>query len=112
MLPTNLATSYPDDLSDPSVTLHHQHHDIIHAAINDLLPAVVKTAAEWRDADLVLKAGQLSIVSETGEVRAGDGSRTWEQLPSPYAAVAAKADRIDFLEGQVRDAGVNVKNPA
>jgi hypothetical protein len=112
MLPTNLATTYPDDLSDPSVTLHHEHHDIIHAAINGLLPAVVKTAAEWRDADLVLKAGQLSIVSETGEVRAGDGSRTWGQLPSPYSAVAAKADRIDFLEGQVRDTGVNVKNPA
>jgi hypothetical protein len=33
-LPTNVATSYPDDGSDPSIGLHQQHHDKIHAVVN------------------------------------------------------------------------------
>ena len=36
-LPTDVATSYPDDDSDPSIALHQQHHDLIHAAVNSYL---------------------------------------------------------------------------
>ena len=36
-LPTDVATSYPDDSSDPSIALHQQHHDLIHAAVNSYL---------------------------------------------------------------------------
>ncbi len=34
-LPVNINTTYPDSEVDASIALHQQHHDIIHAAIND-----------------------------------------------------------------------------
>ena len=84
LLPINLETDYPGNPSDPSVSLHQQHHDVIHAAINALLPTVVKTKTAWDSSDLILKTGQVGIVAETGEMRSGDGGQTWAKLPSPY----------------------------
>ena len=34
-LPVNINATYADSNVDPSVSLHQQHHDLIHAAVND-----------------------------------------------------------------------------
>ena len=83
MLPVNLAESYDDSPADPSVALHQQHHDAIHAAINAFLPAVVKTTEEWSSSDALLQVGQLGVDSDTGEIRPGCGDKPWRRLPSP-----------------------------
>ena len=83
LLPTNLEGEYPDDQGDPSVRLHQEHHDAIHAAVNAFLPTVVKTSDEWTKTDLVLKAGQFGVASDTGEARPGNGTRPWAALPVP-----------------------------
>jgi hypothetical protein len=97
-LPTNVASAYPDDSSDPSIQLHQEHHDIIHAAVNAFMPVVVKTGAEWRTSDVVLQSGQFGIASDTGVVRPGNGAGRWDDLPSPVeemaAAISAKVDKI------------------
>jgi hypothetical protein len=97
-LPTNVAAAYPDDSTDPSIRLHQEHHDIIHAAVNAFMPAVVKTGAEWTTSDVVLQSGQFGVASDTGEVRPGNGSDRWNDLPSITAetmsAVSGKVDKI------------------
>lgn len=44
-LPVNIDTTYADDATQPGVKLHQQHHDTIHAFVNDH-PADGHTAAE------------------------------------------------------------------
>ena len=83
LLPTDLESEYPDNGSDPSVSLHQRHHDAIHAAVNAFLPALVKTSAEWSSADVILQAGQFGIDSDTGEARPGNGRQPWKTLPVP-----------------------------
>ena len=62
------------------------------------MPVVVKTSAEWTASDLDLQSGQLGIASDTGEVRPGNGSDQWSDLPSPVeetvAAISGKVDKI------------------
>ena len=97
-LPTNVSAAYPDDSSDPSIQLHQEHHDIIHAAVNAFMPVVVKTSAEWATSDVVLQPGQFGVASDTGEIRPGNGAGRWEDLPSAVEEMAAtssgKVDKI------------------
>lgn len=39
LLPTDVVATYPDDAADPSIALHQQHHDLLHAAVNTLVTA-------------------------------------------------------------------------
>lgn len=75
-LPTNLSANYSGDGSDPSVKLHQQHHDIIHAAVNEFAPPVVKTSAEWSDSTQTLSDGQIGVERKqdgTTSLLVGDG---------------------------------------
>ena len=76
------------------------------------------TKAALDASDYVPLAGELLIAIDTGHIKAGDGSHTWSQLPSPAATeiensfdaeIAGKAldatkgknlhDRVTVLEG-------------
>ena len=83
MLPTDLAANYPNDGSDPSIRLHQEHHDAIHAAVNASVASVVKASTEWAESDVVLQSGQLGLAPDTGEIRPGNGTAKWASLPSP-----------------------------
>ena len=83
MLPTNLAAQYPNDGADPSIRLHQEHHDAIHAAVNAFVVPLVKSSAEWAASDVVLQSGQIGMAPDTGEIRPGNGTAKWASLPSP-----------------------------
>lgn len=76
------------------------------------------TAEAWAASNYVPAAGEIVIATDTGEIKAGDGVKTWSQLPSydgteiannlstttagkALDAVQGKAlgDRITTLEG-------------
>lgn len=70
------------------------------------------TEAEWTTSEYVLAAGELGVTMDTGILKIGDGSNTWENLPiafeSQYLPILGTAANSELLEGISADSFVKV----
>ena len=67
------------------------------------------TEANWVTADPVVPDGQMTYVTDTGDLRVGDGVLTWSALDSvqtPYVSTDHAVPRADGAAGRLQDSGV------
>lgn len=57
------------------------------------------TAAEWANANPVLKAGEIGFETDTLIFKMGDGVTSWNNLSAPFLSVNGKAADSDKLDG-------------
>ena len=76
---------------------------IIDALLKQKASFTVKTAAEWSaDTTTMLRANDFGVVSDTGEVRRGDGIHTWGELTTfDPGNASGKVDKVPGAVGHL-----------
>lgn len=59
------------------------------------------TASQWTSADPVLAAGEPGFDATTGDLKVGDGSTNWSQLPAHIAEQLGTTQTFSYTSGQL-----------
>ena len=86
-------STFVENLAGAASTSNMQ---IIDALLKQKASFTVKTAAEWSaDTTTMLRANDFGVVSDTGEVRRGDGIHTWGELTTfDPGNASGKVDKV------------------
>lgn len=95
-LPVNVDATYADT-GDPSRKLHQQHHDTIHAFVNDATTIGVRA---WRSGLLAVPTATLTVIPLTDESFDDDGFHDPATNPSRLTVPTGR-DGLYRIAGQV-----------
>ncbi len=57
------------------------------------------TKAALENSEYVPRSGELLVATDTGDIRVGDGTHSWAELPSPNNDILSRISALEALNG-------------